>query len=159
MAAIKALTLSAEEVAALEKGYRTGPSHAYRTRCQMILLKSEGRSAAAVARIIGCCTVVIHGWVTRYRLQGIAGLQTRAGRGRKPILEGPQAEALVREAVQQSRQRLSLAKAELEEELGRPFCQRTLTRFVKKTVGAINASENVPQKSQTRSSTNSKSRD
>ena len=124
----------------------------------MLLLKSEGRSAKTVAAEIGCCPMVVHRWVARYRAQGLQGLQTRPGRGPKPILQGPQAEALVREAVQESRQRLSLAKAELEEELGRTFCQRTLTRYVKKTVGAINASENVPPKSQTRSSTPSKSK-
>lgn len=119
----------------------------------MILLRSQGRSAREVACHIGCCDLVVYRWVSRYRSEGLAGLHTRAGRGRKPILEGPDALAAVREAVQNNRSRLGLAKAELEEALGLGFSQRTLVRFVEKTVIATNASENVPPKSQTRSST------
>ena len=140
MRPVQELELSATQYAALEKGYRTGSTHAYRTRCRMILLKSEQRSAKQVATTIGCCPIVVYRWVNRYRDQGLDGLKTRPGRGPKPILQGPEAQALVRAAVQENRQRLSLAKAELEEELGREFSQRTLRRFVKKTVVAINAS-------------------
>jgi len=144
------LELSAPELSFLEKGYRTGASHAYRTRCRLILLKSERLPVSEVAREIGCCEMVVHRWVARYRREGLKGLETRPGRGRKAILHGPEAQEAVRAAVQNSRQRLSLARAELEEELGRGFSTRTLVRFVKKTVVAINASEDVPQKSQTR---------
>lgn len=153
MGTIKHLELSAEDSAALEQGYRNGPSHAYRTRCRMILLKNERRTAVEVARLIGCCEMVVHSWVTRYRTEGLKGLETRPGRGRKPILDGPEDLERVRLAVQDNRQRLGLAKGELEEALGKRFCQRTLVRFVKKTVVAINASENVPPRSRARSFT------
>lgn len=153
MGKTRILELTNEENADLEKGYRNGPSHAFRTRCQMLLLRSQGRSAREVACHIGCCDLVVYRWVSRYGREGLAGLHTRQGRGRKPILEGPEALAAVKEAVQNNRSRLSLAKAELEEALGLGFSQRTLVRFVKKTVLATNASENVPQKSQTRSFT------
>ncbi|MGI8641698.1 MAG: hypothetical protein ACR2MG_17355 [Pyrinomonadaceae bacterium] len=39
--------------------------------------------------------------------------------------------AVVRQAVQKHRQRISLAKAELEEALAVKFCERTLSRFLK----------------------------
>ena len=38
---------------ALEEGYRTGSSHAFRLRCQMILLKSERHTAAEIADLPG----------------------------------------------------------------------------------------------------------
>lgn len=41
MGKTKVIELSAEQRAVLEHGYRRGKSHAFRVRCQMILLKSE----------------------------------------------------------------------------------------------------------------------
>lgn len=147
------LSLNCAELLRLEEGYRMGTSHAYRTRCRLILLKSESRSVGEIAREVGFCEQVVHRWVARYRSEGIQGLQTRSGRGRKAILDPHTDQEKVRAAVQNSRQRLSVARAELEAELGREFSTRTLVRFVKKTVVAINASEDVPPKSQTRSFT------
>jgi len=47
----------------------------------------------------------------------------------------------VRRAVQGSRQRLSLAKAELQRELGKEFSAQTLKKFLKKTAAASSASD------------------
>lgn len=123
----------------------------------MILLKSEGLSSKAVAQILGGCEVVVNTWLQRYQKEGLAGLETRPGRGRPPILEGEADLERVRQAVQNNRQRLSLAKAELETALGKEFCTRTLTRFVKKTVQDISDCGAVHAKSQTRRSTKSRS--
>jgi hypothetical protein len=41
--------------------------------------------------------------------------------------------------VQENRQRVSLAQAELQEELGKEFSTLTLKRFLKKTVAASSA--------------------
>lgn len=46
MAKIKAIELTEEQRTALEKGWRHGPSHAFRQRCQMILLKAQWRVRA-----------------------------------------------------------------------------------------------------------------
>jgi len=35
---------------------------------------------------VGCCEVVVNTWLKRYQEQGLAGLQIKAGRGRKAIL-------------------------------------------------------------------------
>ena len=51
--------------------------------------------------------------------------------------------AKIKEVVQANRQRLSVAKAELEEVLGKQFSQKTLERHIKKVLAVINASENV----------------
>ena len=81
------LTLTDEERIALEKGSRHGTSHAFRTRCQMILLKADRLPSAQVAEQIGCCMIAVNGWVKRYQAEGIHGLKTKQGRGRKAILD------------------------------------------------------------------------
>lgn len=86
MGKTRIIELTDEQRAALEKGYRKGNNHAFRLRCQMVLLKSEKRSSVEISRIPGCCEVVINNWLTRFEQEGIQGLQTRAGRGRKPKL-------------------------------------------------------------------------
>ncbi len=72
----------------------------------------------------------------------MAGLETRPGRGRKAILQEQDLES-VRQVVAQHRQRLSVAKTELEQALGKSFSQETLARFVKKTVDVASVCENA----------------
>ncbi len=144
MAKIKAIELTEDERAALEKGWKHGSSHAFRQRCQMILLKSQWLTSQEVARQVGCCEVVVNTWLRRYQEHRnqehrLEGLKTRHGRGRRPILHTQTDLAAVRLAVQKNRQRISLAKAELEQELGKEFSQLTLRRFLKKTADASSA--------------------
>lgn len=153
MGKIKTVELTKAQRTALEKGYRGGESHAFRVRCQMILLKSEGRTSVEVAGILGGCEVVVNNWLKRYEAEGIAGLRTKPGRGRKPILDADEDLARVKEAVQANRQRISVAKAALEAEMGKSFSQKTLERFIKNMVLAINGSESVLPRSRTRKST------
>lgn len=157
MPKITVIELNAAQRAALEIGHRTGAGCAFRRRCQMILLKSQGRTSSQVAEIVGVCEMSVHNWVHRYLDYGIAGLETKPGRGRKAILQETDLES-VRQIVAEHRQRLSVAKAELEQALGKSFSQETLARFVKKTVDATNESENVPAASRLRKFTHSKSR-
>ena len=74
----------------------------------------------------------------RFREHGMDGLKVAPGRGRKAILNKQSDLEAVRRAVSNSRQRISLAKAELEQELGKGFSQLTLRRFLKKTVAVLN---------------------
>ena len=115
----------------------------------MILLKSQGRTSSEIGQIVGSCEMAVHNWVHRYQQEGLAGLHTRPGRGRQAILQECDLEA-VQAAVREHRQRLSVAKAELEQTLGKSFCRKTLADFVKKTVASINESASVPDKSRTR---------
>ena len=119
----------------------------------MILLKSERRTASEIADVLGCCEVVVNSWLKRYEAEGIEGLRTKPGRGRKPILDAEMDLQKVKEAVKANRQRISLAKADLEAELSKSFSGKTLERYIKNMVVAINESENVPQKSRARKST------
>ena len=108
-----------------------------------MLLKSETRSSSEVAEILGWCEVVVNSWMNRYQAEGMTGLHTKPGRGRKAILQEAKDAAKIKEVVQANRQRLSVAKVELEEALAKQFSQKTLERHLKKVIATINASENV----------------
>ena len=107
----------------------------------MILLKSEKRTSSEIARLLGCHKITVNEWVKRFEAEGIAGLKMRPGRGRRAILQVSTDLSRVRAAVERSRQRISLTKAELEAELQKPFSTTTLKRFLKKTVAASNELE------------------
>ena len=139
MPKVTVVTVTAEERAALEKAAKYGTTPSYRLRCQAVLLKTEKRTSLAVADQLDCCEMSVNDWVKLYHQQGLAGLQIKKGRGRKAILQRETDLVAVRQAVQNSRQRLSLAKAELQQELGKEFSQLTLRRFLKKTVAATSA--------------------
>lgn len=141
MPKVTVLTLTAEQRTALEKGAKYGTTPSYRLRCQAVLLKTEKRTSLAVAARLGCCEMAVNNWLKRYQEQGLAGLKLKKGRGRKAILQTQTDLEAVRRAVQDSRQRISLAKAQLQQELGKEFSVLTLKRFLKKTVAATNALE------------------
>jgi len=140
MGKIRKIELSTEQLAELEAGIRTGKSHAYRQRCQLVMLKSEGRSSKEVAAIIKMNAITINNWLNRYELEGLAGLKTKPGRGRQLVLEPERDIGQVRWAVTQERQRLGQAKVLLEQQLGKEFSLKTLKRFLKKLSAATNAS-------------------
>jgi transposase len=133
MGKTKVIELTAARREELENGYRNGQTHSFRQRCQMVLLKSEKRSSLEVVSILGSCEMTVNNWLQRYESEGIEGLRTRPGRGRKAILQAVDLEQ-VKAAVKQSRQKISVARAELEESLGKEFSHSSLKRFLKKTL-------------------------
>jgi transposase len=135
MGKTKVIELTAEQRAALEKGYRTGKSHCFRTRCQMILLKSEQRTSVEVAEVLGCCEMVVNNWLARYEQEGMKGLATRAGRGRPPILsqQNPQHLQKVEAEIKKHPNSVKTVVARLEEDLDLLMHPETLKRFLKKT--------------------------
>lgn len=124
----------------LENGYRNGKTHAFRQRCQMVLLKSDGRKSKEIADFLGFCQQAVNLWLHRYKREGISGLRVKAGRGRRAILSPHEDLESVREAIQKHRQRISVARAELESSLGKQFSQKTLERFLKNLTADTNAS-------------------
>jgi transposase len=86
--------LDTEAKNALEAGFKTGKKHAFRIRCQLVLLKSENRKSKEVAgnelfpgRIVKMCQMSVNNWLARYASEGIEGLKTKPGRGRKPFVD------------------------------------------------------------------------
>jgi transposase len=141
MGKIRKIELEAGHRQELEAGYRWGKSHGFRQRCQVVLLKSEGRSSVEVGQIVKMNPVTVNNWLTRYEVAGLVGLKTKPGRGRKPLLEPERDLTQVRQAVMQERQRLSQAKLLLEQQLGKEFSLKTLKRFLKKLSAATNEYE------------------
>lgn len=136
------IELSNNQRKELENGYRNGKSHSFRTNCQIVLLKSEGHFSKEIAKFLGFSEQKVNRWLWRYKTQGLQGLEIRAGRGRRAILQ-IQNTGLIKEAVKRHRQRISIARAELQETLGKEFSQKTLSRFLKNLTAAINESESV----------------
>jgi transposase len=128
---IKVVQLTPDELESLEKGYKQLDSTVFSRRCQIVLLKSKGYSSEAIADIQGTTIQPVNTWVKRFESNGIEGLKSRPGRGRKQILSKEADGAKVRKAVQKERQRLSLAKEELERQTGKRFSHVTLRRFLK----------------------------
>jgi len=114
----------------LETGFRDGKSHCFRMRCQCILLKSEGRISKDVGSITGMCNVSVDTWVKRYKAEGLSGLSTKPGRGRKSIIEDVDKDAVL-SAIKANRQRMQTAKAEWEQQSGKKICNNTFKRFFK----------------------------
>lgn len=134
MGKIRTVTLTKQQRDELENGYRNGPTHAFRKRCHLVLLKSQKRSSKLVGEILGCTGLTVNNWLSRYEEEGIEGLKTKPGRGAKPTLHTERDAEVVKAAVKKHRQEIRKAKAEIEQHLGQPISQRTLTRFLKKLV-------------------------
>jgi transposase len=133
------ITLDEQQRAALEQGYCHGKTHAFRQHCQMVLLKAQGRKSQEIAALLGCHQNSVNEWLHRFLAESIPGLHIKPGRGRKPILSETTDAERVRQAAKQHRQRIGLAKAELQDSLGKPFSQRTLVRFLKNLTADTNA--------------------
>ncbi len=123
--------LTVEERQALEKGHQTGATHALRVRCQVILLKGEGRRSKDVGAITGMTNVSVNSWLSRYKTGGMDGLATGEGRGRKPKIDKTADQMAVLEAIRLNRQRLQTAKAEWEAVSGKTVSRTTFRRFLK----------------------------
>jgi transposase len=95
---------------------------------QSILLKSEGRTSKDVGKITGMCHVSVDTWVKRYKVECLAGLSTKHGRGRKSIIEDRDKDAVL-SAIKANRQRLHTAQAEWEQRSGKKVFSNTFKRF------------------------------
>ena len=137
---IRVVSLTDEQRSELEVGYRTSKNATLSRRCHVVLLKSEPRTSKEVAGIVGLTELSVNHWLDRYESEGISGLQTRSGRGRKPILKTDKDKKIVRRAVQKERQQLKQVKAEIEADLGKTFSESTLKRFLKKLAADGNES-------------------
>jgi transposase len=127
----KKLDLTAAEKAELEKGFKHSGSKVFSQRCHMVLLKNQGMTSQQIADIFGVTFQPVNSWIKRYLADGIEGLKTKPGQGRKPILNKEQDEAKVKAAIKNERQRIKLAKESLEKDLGKSFSVLTLKRFLK----------------------------
>lgn len=125
--------LTQEEIAQLEDGYKNGHSHPFRERCQCILLSYQGKTVQELALLYDVRTRTIYAWFNRWEAEGIKGLGTKPGRGRKPklCLDNEAHVTQVHQGIKQDAQKLDGLLAELEEAIKMPLSKRTLQRFLK----------------------------
>ena len=123
------IELSEAQRAELEKGYRKGERHCFRMRCLAVLLKSEGLSSAKVGERVEMNEHTVNSWVKRYREEGMKGLETRPGRGRKPIMDCTDEDA-VRRAIEQDRQSVDKAREAWQQATGKEASESTFKRFL-----------------------------
>lgn len=131
MGRVNAPKLDEKSKTELEIGIKNGKTHALRKRCQLILLKSENRTSEEVGKILKMCAMSVNNWVERYQAEGISGLRTKRGRGRKPILDKTADAPMVLSIVKTHRQRIMVAKVEIESRSGKVLSRDTLRRFLK----------------------------
>lgn len=115
----------------LDKRFRTDKSHAVRNRCQLVLLKAEGRKSKEVAGIVKMCEMSVNNWLTRYKAEGIQGLATKPGRGRKALIFSEQEQQSALNLIKVNRQKLQAAKAEWETQQGKSIGRDAFRRFLK----------------------------
>ena len=123
------LELSESQRRELERGYRQGEKHCFRMRCLAVLLKADGMSAAKVGERTEMEQHTVAKWFNRYRKEGIKGLETRPGRGRKPIMDCSDEEA-VRRAIEQDRQSVNKAREAWQQASGKEASESTFKRFL-----------------------------
>ena len=63
-------------------------------RLRTVLLAKQGFTAPEIATCTGFSRRMVQKWVERYNAEGLAGLETKPGRGRKPPLTPEQEEQL-----------------------------------------------------------------
>ena len=128
---LRTIELTATQYQELKDGYEKGKSSAYRKRCHIVILKSEGRTSLDVGQIVGTHQISVNNWLSRYESEGISGLKTKSGRGRKRILDKEKDGEKIKAQVKKERQRLKRAKVNIEQELNKSFSLITLKRFLK----------------------------
>ena len=129
MGKITKIELSESERIKLNLGFKEGTSHCYRMRCKAVLLKSEGLSSEAIGEIVEMTQISVNNWGKRYLLEGFSGLETRKGRGRKPIMDCSDEEA-VRKVIENDRQSVNKAREAWQNAVGKEASESTFKRFL-----------------------------
>jgi transposase len=70
-----------------------------RQRADIVLLRLDGLSVNAVAERLGTTPKRVSLWSTRFERQGLAGLDDKPGRGRRPSIPGTTVERVITEAT------------------------------------------------------------
>ncbi|MCB0630016.1 MAG: helix-turn-helix domain-containing protein [Saprospiraceae bacterium] len=126
--------MSEAQRAELDKSYKQGQKAVFRQRCHYILLSDQGKTIEQIADFYQTNRMSIGKWFSRYEQQGVSGLKTNTGRGRKPLLSVDNAEhvAQVEQYLEQDCQDLKQTLRKLAEDQGLEMSKYTLKRFLKK---------------------------
>ena len=139
MSRVNTPLLSEAAKSALEQGARTGKTACFRTRCEVILLKAMGFTSEEVGKFTAMTDVSVNAWTNRYKEEGIDGLKTKPGRGRKAVLNVEADKEIVLQAIKANRQRTQTAKAAGEQETNKSVSLSTFKAFLKVLADDISA--------------------
>lgn len=103
-------------------------------RCRAVLLKSIGLTSEQVGEQTEMTHISVNSWVKRFEAEGIKGLETRPGRGRKPIMDCSDEEA-VRKAIENDRQSVKKAKEAWQQASGKEASESTFRAFIRLGAG------------------------
>ncbi len=92
--------LSPGQITELEGCARGDKLHYVRLKALALLSCAEGRAQSEVAGIFRVNRNSVANWCRRYRMEGVAGLRVKTGRGRRPCAD---AEELARHVLQSPR--------------------------------------------------------
>ncbi len=126
---IKKLTLSDSERRQLTIGFHTGENHCFRMRCRVILIKADGLNAYQVGKQTDLTAQSVGSWAKRFENEGIKGLYTRPGQGRKAIM-GCSDEEAVCKVIESDRQSVRAAKEAWQNASGKEASESTFKRFL-----------------------------
>ena len=130
-------SLTASQKAKVEAEFKHGKSHAFRQRCHAILLSDSGHSVPQITSILSVTQQSVYSWFDRWESDGISGLKTRKGQGKKPLLKMDNKDHV--EGVEKAVNRVNkkggnlLAEVEAELDLEGGLTRRILRSFLKKT--------------------------
>ncbi len=130
--------LSTEEKAVLEYEKKYGKSDAYRIRCHAILLSNKSFTTNEIATILEVTKSSIYNWFSAWRTDGIEGLKTKSGQGRKPVLSTDNSDHVegvkkaVKKVAQEGGNLLNEIQTELELEDG--LTKKMLSLFLQKLI-------------------------
>jgi len=122
----------------LKEGFKQSSNPQFSRRCHIVLLKGQGKTSQEIADIFDVTAQPVNSWVKRYVAEGIEGLKTRRGQGRRRIFSKEADAEKVKKIVKKERQRLKLAKEEIAIELKKEFSMSTLNRFLKTLAAPTN---------------------
>ena len=131
--------LSESAKSAPESRARTGKTSSFRIRCEVLLLKAMDLTSEQVANLTSMTYVSVNAWTRRYKEEGIEGLKTKPGRGRKAVLEVEVDQESVLQTVKANRQRIQTAKAAWEQETNKTVSLSTFKSFLKALADDISA--------------------
>ena len=130
------IVLTTEENQTLEQGAKYGPTIPFRERCKCLVLSNKQYSIHDLRDIFSTTAHTIGNWLTRWEEQGLGGLYTQKGRGRKLKLkiENESHQQALDDAVKEHAQDVEGIREVLEAKTGLSLSKDTVKRFLKKTI-------------------------
>ena len=125
--------LTGEQKSSLKKGYTYGKSPLFRRKCHCILLSHERKTVKELSSFFGISIHSIRKWLNLWERQGIAGLNLKPGRGRKPKLKTDEKTHVetVKTLIENEPKNLNRVTNQIEDKLGIEVSKKTLKRFLK----------------------------